>query len=362
MTLRVPDDATNYALPPGLGTFPLVKAQNYASSIPDYIAQRAGYIMPLFQREAMWMGISPVDLHTECDINTCAIKISVGGINAITGSKQDEAPPKGVQDYVVGGKQPWLDGIATEPGVIRQFVAMPLGQGYTIEEQLTNTAAGGIQIDVFPSLSGVVTFRHNGQEVTLDKSPSSLNIQPGEVLLMESVCIKSLDMLRDVVRFVTPNPILNISYRELPPLPKPGSSSIRISVENVKRGVFHFIVERSYTIGQVKSLIEIMDCIPLSDQQLILGSMILENEKALSDYEIQGESRLYLIVRPSMQIFVNIMSEDTLALVADPFDTVHMIMLNIQVKTGVPPVHQRLSFRGNTLEHRKAIKGQGNNL
>ncbi|KAH8802010.1 hypothetical protein DL96DRAFT_775149 [Flagelloscypha sp. PMI_526] len=60
-TLRVPDDATNYALPPGLGTFPLVKAQDYSSSLPDYIATRGGYIMPLFQREAMWIQMSGGD-------------------------------------------------------------------------------------------------------------------------------------------------------------------------------------------------------------------------------------------------------------------------------------------------------------
>lgn len=34
-------------------------------------------------------------------------------------------------------EQPWLDGIATGTGTIRQFVAMPLGLGYTVEGQLT---------------------------------------------------------------------------------------------------------------------------------------------------------------------------------------------------------------------------------
>ncbi|KAH8818838.1 hypothetical protein DL96DRAFT_1427993, partial [Flagelloscypha sp. PMI_526] len=106
----------------------------------------------------------------------CAIKISVGGINAITGGKQNEEAPMGVQDYVVGGTQPWIDGIATEPGVVRQFVAMKLGHGYTIEEQLSNTTNGGIQIDVFPTLSGSVTFHHGSSQLALDKSPSDLNI------------------------------------------------------------------------------------------------------------------------------------------------------------------------------------------
>ena len=60
-TLRVPDDAVNYALPPvcsvegdhclsltsvkGLGTFPMVEAQKYAATAPEYIRHRGGYIM-----------------------------------------------------------------------------------------------------------------------------------------------------------------------------------------------------------------------------------------------------------------------------------------------------------------------------
>ena len=38
-----------------------------------------------------------------------------------------------------------------EKGLIRQFVAMPLGEGYTVEEQLTGEAEhGGLQIAVYP--------------------------------------------------------------------------------------------------------------------------------------------------------------------------------------------------------------------
>ncbi|KAH8797989.1 hypothetical protein DL96DRAFT_1688225 [Flagelloscypha sp. PMI_526] len=161
-TLRVPDDATSYALPP-------VRAPPHIFPA-DRVLVLSMTDQPLFQREAMWIG-------------TCAIKVSGGGINAITGSKQDEDPPNGLQDYLVGGKQPWLDGIATEPGV---FVAMRLGHGYTIEEQLSDTASGGIQIDVFPSLLDVVTFHQNGDEVPLAESPRSLNIPPGRELLMKS--------------------------------------------------------------------------------------------------------------------------------------------------------------------------------
>ncbi|KAJ7858954.1 hypothetical protein B0H14DRAFT_3632041 [Mycena olivaceomarginata] len=205
-TLRVPDNANRYALPPGLGTFPVAKVQDFRHSLPPQIKKRGGYIMPLFQREALWISISG---------GHCAIKISVGGINAITGGKRDEKPPNGLQDYVVGGKQPWLDGIVTEPGVVQQFVAMKLGYRYTIEEQLSDTMMGGIQIDVFPSIVGLATFYHGSSqrklELALDKSPEQLNIKPGEQIAMTSTEFP-VKTLRDMVQYITTEPVLNVSY------------------------------------------------------------------------------------------------------------------------------------------------------
>jgi hypothetical protein len=55
------------------------------------------------------------------------------------------------QDYLSIPAQPWLDGFCVEKGVIRQFVAMPLGAGYSVEEQLTGEAEhGGVQLLVHP--------------------------------------------------------------------------------------------------------------------------------------------------------------------------------------------------------------------
>jgi hypothetical protein len=47
--------------------------------------------------------------------------------------------------------QPWLDGFVVARGVVRQFVAMPLGAGYTAEEQITGKGEyGGLQIMAYP--------------------------------------------------------------------------------------------------------------------------------------------------------------------------------------------------------------------
>ncbi len=47
--------------------------------------------------------------------------------------------------------QPWLDGINTGKDIVRQFVAMPLGKGVTVEAQITdNEVVGGLQLEAIP--------------------------------------------------------------------------------------------------------------------------------------------------------------------------------------------------------------------
>jgi hypothetical protein len=80
-----------------------------------------------------------------------AVKIAAGKINAVSGSPWDEGLQAGPQGYVVVPKQPWIDGYCVEKGIIRQFVGMPLGAGYSAEEQLTGQAEyGGIQVQAYP--------------------------------------------------------------------------------------------------------------------------------------------------------------------------------------------------------------------
>lgn len=55
------------------------------------------------------------------------------------------------QDYLVVTKQPWFDGYCVEKGVVRQFVAVRLGKGVTVEEQITGAAEnGGLQVIAYP--------------------------------------------------------------------------------------------------------------------------------------------------------------------------------------------------------------------
>ncbi len=142
-TLRIPDDGHDYPLPPGLGSFPLRHLDDYAARLPEAWRERGGVIAPMHQAEAMW-----VNFHSDYPF---AVKVATGKICAITGDSWVERLNRDPQDYAVLPEQPWLDGYCVEEGVIRQFVAMPLGEGYTVEEQLTGAAVhGGVQLLAYP--------------------------------------------------------------------------------------------------------------------------------------------------------------------------------------------------------------------
>ncbi|CRK36726.1 hypothetical protein BN1708_007158, partial [Verticillium longisporum] len=154
-TIRVPDNQDINALPPSCGQFPLYRVRDYARNLPDNMVQRGGLFFPMYQREAMWIAF-----HAN---HPFAIKIYVGGVNAVSGfpmtendkTRQKRArmlrASKQIQDYMVVPGQPWLDGIVSEDGKIRQFVAQPKGSGFAVEAQVTGEEkVGGIQIEIIP--------------------------------------------------------------------------------------------------------------------------------------------------------------------------------------------------------------------
>ena len=147
-TLRIPDDGKIYPLPPGLGAFPIHSVADYLDGVPQTWRQNT-YFIPMYQREALWLGFDGATWKPN------AVKIAIGKINAISGQVWDETLDADPQNYIVCPNQPWLDGINAGQSFIRQFVAMPLGLGYTVEAQVSGAEEfGGIQILVYEPKPG----------------------------------------------------------------------------------------------------------------------------------------------------------------------------------------------------------------
>jgi hypothetical protein len=144
-TLRIPDDDNVYSLPPGLGSFPVRHVDDFSDRVSEQWKKHGGVMLPMFQSEAMWINF------TSSSGYPFLVKIATGKINAVTGDEWQDEPQADPQDYVVIPEQPWLDGYCVDEGEIRQFVAMTLGKGYTVEEQVTGEAIhGGLQLIVYP--------------------------------------------------------------------------------------------------------------------------------------------------------------------------------------------------------------------
>jgi len=150
-TLRIPDDGRDYPLPPGLGRFPLRHVDDFGEEVPALWRRHGGVMLPMYQSEAMWLNFGSASVEGHWVPYPFAVKIAAGKVDAVTGAAWSNDLHARPQDYVVSPEQPWLDGFCVSKGTIRQFVAMPLGSGYSAEEQITGAAEhGGVQIIVYP--------------------------------------------------------------------------------------------------------------------------------------------------------------------------------------------------------------------
>jgi hypothetical protein len=150
-TLRIPDDGTDYPLPAGLGAFPIEHVDDHMRKAPRHWLEHGGVMLPMYQAEAMWINFESSYISDRETSYPFAVRIAAGKIDAVTGESWTDTLQPSPQNYVMIPEQPWLDGFCVEQGVIRQFVAMPLGEGYSAEEQITGKAEfGGLQIMAYP--------------------------------------------------------------------------------------------------------------------------------------------------------------------------------------------------------------------
>lgn len=188
-----------------------------------------------------------------------AVKIYVGGVNAVSGEPSVEteqtqnrrykrlSEKKNIQDYVVTPDQKWLDGIASTDGAVRQFVAMPLGSGYSVEAQITGAdLVGGLQLEITPVKE---TRRPTGSFVLHQRG-----------------------------------------------LPRDGSH-FQIFVLTLTGDTYSMRVSKLHTIDEIKSLIQDGVGIPPDQQRLMYAGKQLEDGRTLGEYNVPVGGTLHLVLR-----------------------------------------------------------------
>eukprot|EP00698_Gefionella_okellyi_P003174 TRINITY_DN12971_c0_g1_i1.p1 TRINITY_DN12971_c0_g1~~TRINITY_DN12971_c0_g1_i1.p1 ORF type:complete len:584 (+),score=147.53 TRINITY_DN12971_c0_g1_i1:58-1809(+) len=295
-TVRVPDDGRTFPLPPSLNQFPVYRVSDYQNKLPTPITQQGGIFTAMYQDQAMWLKLNQT--------RAAAIKLSVGGINAITGRRSDEGEMP-LQDDAHGGQnyyckeQPWVDGICTGDGKhVNQFVMTSSENMEGIDQQMGGSSVNAFSIEVFPEVRNdfMIAVHFPATELWTvytkvdERTPADYNWQMGATMEctfqgeLQDICVN--DLLAD-----------GVPMEKIFPL-QVGLPGIKLLVKNLSGQTIEIHdVDPLTTIADVKVLISNAMNRKHIFTRLVHQGHELQDERRVDSYNIDDGAVLHQLAR-----------------------------------------------------------------
>ena len=114
-------------------------------------------------------------------------------------------------------------------------------------------------------------------------------------------------------------------------------------------------VQASDTVLQVKMYIHVMEDIMPKKQHLVFMQESLQDDRAISEYNIQEGALLHLQIEWGMQIFLRTLDNQTIQMDVVPVDFVGFLKAMLEDQDGTPPDQQVIIWAAETLEDDRTL-------
>ncbi|KAF2668895.1 ubiquitin-domain-containing protein [Microthyrium microscopicum] len=299
-----------------IDTFPLFEVKDYSANLPVDMVTKGGLFFPMHQREAMMINFWSKKPYV--------VKVYAGGVNVISGEPFDEnigtllrrqvkmSRGESVQDYILTQDQIWLDGVVSEPGKIRQFVARTVDSDSMLETQITNPGCvGGLRFEITPMMihrkivrvigaDGIATSVELELTETIQHlrhqlySDPRVDFLPCDNLKIDEQPLTGCKYIGEALKDMKIEEIVIINVERDSQLQAFSSGTIHVKYLTGKTITLN--VAGTDTIEDVKKKIQDKEGLPLDPQRLIFQGKILEDHYTLTEYNIHQDAQIHLLL------------------------------------------------------------------